>query len=379
MEGIKVTEVSSEPEKSKQEIESQLLEKHEQQFEDESSPKKEEEVVVEQPQVEEPEKEEVPVVENEKNELKDADVLSYIRDRYDKEINSINELFEQREKNEELPDDVSTFLKFKKETGRSIDDFVKLTKDYDTVEPDTLLADYWSETRRHLDKDDIDFELNQRFGFDEEVDDEAEIRKIKISKKEELVKAKEYFNKQKEQYKLPLESSSDFVPESERENYDAYKKYAKESKDSQEQNLKRQEYFLDKTNKLFSDEFKGFEFKITEDTSLTYKPGNAEQLKKQQSDVTNFINKHVGEDGFLKDANAYHRALSVAMNPEAFARFFYEQGQADAIGDVTRESKNVDMPIRKASESVSKGGFKVVSMNEDRGSGRLTIRSKKNK
>jgi len=201
-------------------------------------------------------------------------------------------------------------------------------------------------------------------------------RKIKIAKKEELVKAKEYFNKQKEQYKLPLESSSDFVPEGERENYNAYKKYAEESKDLQQQSLKRQEYFLDKTNQLFSDEFKGFEFKIG-DRQLTYKPGNPEQLKKAQSNVTNFISSHVNEDGYLKDANAYHRALSVAMNPEAFAKYFYEQGQADAIGDVTRESKNVDMPVRKASESVSKGGYKVTAVGEERGSGRLRIKSKK--
>ncbi len=377
MDGFKVKEVSAEPEKSKQQIEAELLEKHEQQFEDVDAPKTEEKVVVEEPVSEKEEVATESTEEVEQKELQDTDVLSYIKNRYkDKEINSIDELFEQRESNEELPEDVSTFLKFKKETGRGINDFVKLNKDFDKANPDSLLADYWSETKTHLDSDDIAFELEERFGYDEEIDEESEIRKTKIAKKEELVKAKEYFNKQKELYKLPLESSSDFVPEGEKENYNAYKKYAEESKDSQQQNLKRQEYFLDKTNKLFSDEFKGFEFKVGE-RELTYKPGNPEQLKKAQSDVTNFISNHVNEDGYLKDANAYHRALSVAMNPEAFAKYFYEQGQADAIGDVTRESKNVDMPVRKASESVSKGGFKVTAMSEERGSGKLRIRSKK--
>ena len=368
---FKVREVSAEPEKSKQQIEAELLEKHEQQFEDVDAPKTEEKVVVGEDVATES------TEEVEQKELQDTDVLSYIKNRYkDKEINSIDELFEQRESNEELPEDVSTFLKFKKETGRGINDFVKLNKDFDKANPDSLLADYWSETKSHLDKDDVAFELEQRFGYDEEMDEESDIRKTKIAKKEELAKAKEYFNKQKELYKLPLESSSDFVSESEKENYNAYKKNAQGTKDSQEQNLKRQEYFLDKTNKLFSDEFKGFEFKVGE-KELTYKPGNPEQLKKAQSDVTNFIGKHVNEDGYLKDANAYHRALSVAMNPEAFAKYFYEQGQSDAIGDVTRESKNVDMPVRKASESVSKGGYKVTAMSEERGSGRLKIRSKK--
>jgi len=351
MDGFKVKEVSAEPEKSKQQIEAELLEKHEQQFEDADAPKTEEKVAVEEPVSEKEEVATESTEEVEQKELQDTDVLSYIKNRYkDKEINSIEELFEQRESNEELPEDVSTFLKFKKETGRGINDFVKLNKDFDKANPDSLLADYWSETKKHLDSDDIAFELEERFGYDEEMDEESEIRKIKIAKKEELVKAKEYFNKQKEQYKLPLESSSDFV--------------------------KRQEYFLDKTNKLFSEGFKGFEFKVGE-RELTYKPGNPEQLKKAQSDVTNFISSHVNEDGYLKDANAYHRALSVAMNPEAFAKYFYEQGQADAIGDVTRESKNVDMPVRKASESVSKGGFKVTAMSEERGSGKLRIRSKK--
>jgi len=377
MDGFKVKEVSAEPEKSKQQIEAELLEKHEQQFEDVDAPKTEEKVVVDEPVSEKEEVATESTEEVEQKELQDTDVLSYIKNRYkDKEINSIDELFEQRESNEELPEDVSTFLKFKKETGRGINDFVKLNKDFDKANPDSLLADYWSETKTHLDSDDIAFELEERFGYDEEMDEESEIRKTKIAKKEELVKAKEYFNKQKELYKLPLESSSDFVSEGEKENYNAYKKYAEESKDSQQQNLKRQEYFLDKTNKLFSDEFKGFEFKVGE-RELTYKPGNSEQLKKAQSDVTNFISSHVNEDGYLKDANAYHRALSVAMNPEAFAKYFYEQGQSDAIGDVTRESKNVDMPVRKASESVSKGGFKVSAMSEERGSGKLRIRSKK--
>jgi len=211
MDGFKVKEVSAEPEKSKQQIEAELLEKHEQQFEDADAPKTEEKVAVEEPVSEKEEVATESTEEVEQKELQDTDVLSYIKNRYkDKEINSIEELFEQRESNEELPEDVSTFLKFKKETGRGINDFVKLNKDFDKANPDSLLADYWSETKKHLDSDDIAFELEERFGYDEEMDEESEIRKIKIAKKEELVKAKEYFNKQKEQYKLPLESSSDF-------------------------------------------------------------------------------------------------------------------------------------------------------------------------
>ncbi len=373
MDGIKVREVSAEPEKSKQQIEAELLEKHEQKFEDTEKPQDSVESVVVDDTTDEPQQE----TEQKDTEtgLGDNEVLSYIKDRYNREINSLDDLFEQRESNDDLPEDVSSFLKFKQDTGRGLEDFIKLNKNLDDVNPDQLLADYWSESKPHLDADDVAFELDNRFGYDEEMDEEAEVRKIKIAKKEELVKAKDYFQKQKEQYGAPLESSGTFATDEERSNFEAYKNNKAQESDVIEQNKKRQEFFLEKTNELFSDDFKGFDFKVG-DKDMVYKPGTPEQLKKSQSDVTNFINSHVNKDGYVKDAAEYHKSLAVAMNPEAFAKYFYEQGQADAIGDVTRESKNVDMPVRKAPESVTKGGFKVTSLDNRHGSG-LRIRSKK--
>ena len=385
MDVIKVREVSGEEEKSSQQIEAELLEKHEEQFEDAQKPQDtvtvkladaedntpEETVVAEAP---EEATEDAPSAQEEK-ELEETDVLSFIQERYGKEITSMKELFEQPAEPEPLPDEVTAFLEFKKETGRSIEDFISLNKDFDSMDPDKLLAEYWSATKPHLDDDDIAFELENNFSHDEDYDDQKEIRKTKIAKKQELVKAKEYFNQQKKQYGVPLESSGSLVSEGERESYDAYKKYSQESQDLQQQNVKKQEFFLDKTNKLFSEDFKGFDFTIGE-KQFTYKPGTAEHLKKTQSDVTNFINTHVNEEGYLKDATAYHRSLSAAMNPEAFAKFFYEQGKADAVGDITRESKNVDMPVRRSPESVSKGGLQVRAVPTTHGSG-LKIRSRK--
>jgi hypothetical protein len=371
MDGFKVKEVSAEPEKSKQQIEAELLEKHEAQYEDIDS-QNEQQVNTTEETVEAEEQQE-----EHKLKLEDNEVLSYIKDRYDRDINSLDDLFEQRESNDNLPEDVSAFLKFKQNTGRGLEDFIKLNKNLDDVNPDTLLADYWSQSKPHLDADDIAFELDNRFGYDEELDEEAQVRKIKIAKKEELVKAKDYFNKQKEQYSVPLESSDALATDEEKNNYITYKNKKAQESDMIEQNKKRQEFFLEKTNELFSDDFKGFDFKVG-NKEMIYKPGTPEQLKKSQSDVTNFINSHVNKDGYVKDAREYHKSLAVAMNPEAFAKYFYEQGQADAIGDVTRESKNVDMPVRKAPESVSKSGFKVTAMTEERGSGKLRIRSKKN-
>ena len=387
MEGIKVREVSGEEEKSSQQIEQELLAKHDEKLGD--TPESDNTVTVnvdghtaEAPiSVEAPET--TPEVEGttqgaeaEEKELEETEVLSFIKNRYNKDITSINELFEQTENNEDLPNEVTAFLEFKKETGRGLEDFMSLNKDYDTMSPDTLLAEYMAHTQPHLDEEDISFELNNKFSYDEDLADETEIKKINIAKKQELAKAKEYFNTQKKQYGVPLESSGSLVSEEEKEDYDAYKKHAQQSKDWQEHNTKRQEFFLKKTNDVFTDEFKGFDFKLGE-KDVTYKPGNAEQLKKAQSDVTNFINMHVDEEGYLRDATAYHRSLAVAMNPESFAKFFYEQGKADAIGDVTRESKNVDMPVRKSPQSASKGGLQVRAIPTTHGSG-LKIRSTKN-
>jgi len=390
MSELKVREVSSVPEKSKAEIEQELLAKHEEQFED-GKPKEETTVVAaeetkteeptEEPKAEEEvkseEKIEEEVVEKQDYQIGDEDVLSFIKNRYSKDINSLDDLFEQKESNEELPEDVSAYLKFKKETGRGFQDFVNLNKDYDSMNPDQLLAEYWSQTKPHLDADDIQFELENKFGYDEDLADDKEKRQINIAKKEELVKAKKYLTSQKEQYSVPLESSSSLVSEEEKNGYEAYKKYVQESQSMHDQNVKRQEYFSKKTNELFSNDFKGFGFKVG-DKELVYNPGNVDKMKTTQSDITNFINAHINEDGFIKDANAYHKSLAVAMNSEAFAKFFYEQGKADAVSDITKEAKNVDMPVRKAPESISKGGFRVTAVGNDHGSG-LKIRSKKNK
>ncbi len=383
MSELKVKEVSNVPEKSKAEIEQELLQKHEEQFED-GAPKEETTVVAEEEIKTEEPKEEVKSEEKieeevvkEDYQIGDEDVLSFIKNRYSKEINSLDDLFEQKESNEELPEDVSAYLKFKKETGRGFQDFVNLNKDYDSMDNDQLLAEYWSQSKPHLDAEDIQFELDNRFGYDEDLADDKEKRQINIAKKEELVKAKKYLNNQKEQYGVPLESSSSFVSQDEQSDYEAYKKYVQESNSMQEQNVKRQEYFTKKTNELFSTDFKGFGFKVGE-KEMVFNPGNVDKMKTTQSDITNFINSHVNEDGFIKDAAAYHKSLAVAMNSESFAKFFYEQGKADAVSDITKESKNVDMPVRKAPESISKGGFSVTAVGNDHGSG-LRIRSKKNK
>lgn len=322
-------------------------------------------------QVEEKATEEVPKTVDEKS------VLSYINDKYNREVNSIDELLDTTEKAEDLPEDVEAFMKYKKETGRGLDDYVKLNQNYDEADPDKLLAEYWRATQPHLDEEDIAFEMDNKFGFDPEYDDEKDGKKRTIAKKQELSKAKKYFNDLKKEYNVPVESAGTGLSEDDKKSYEAYKKHAEESKTQQEYTHERREYFASETDKLFSEDFKGFEFSLGE-KDLTYKPASVDQLKQSQSSLEEFVNRHINKDGFVNNVGEYHRSLAVALNPEGFAKFFYDQGKSDAIDNVTKETKNISMSdVRTAPESSSTGGFKVTNLSSEKLGSRLLIKSNK--
>ena len=343
---IKVRSLDDTQSKSVQEVEKELLEKHEAQFED----KAEVTTVEGTPQADEA---------KEESSLTDDDVLSYIGKRYGKEINSFDELMTERETSEELPEDVSAYFKYKKDTGRGMEDYIKLQRDFSSMKDDTLLGEYYLTTEEGVDREDVK-DMIDEFSYDEDLDDEKDIRKQQLAKKKEIAKAKKFFNEQKELYKQPLESRPDA-----------------NSEGDNEQNQKKREWFVKKTDEVFNNEFKGFEFNLN-DTKITYSPGDATELKKAQNDISNFYNKYLNDQGLLTDAAGYHRALSIAMNPDRFAKFFYEQGQSAAVDDVMRKQKNVSINTRRAPETVNKGGMQIKAMNPDSGRG-LKIRSIKRK
>lgn len=359
-----VKEVTGIVEKSAAQIEEELLQKHEESLND-TPP------VVETPIVDETPIEEAPI---ETPELKEEDVLSYLGKRYNKEISSFDELMAQRAENEPLPEDVEAFLKYKKETGRGIQDFLKLQEDFDSMNPDTMLKQYFMATEVGLDEEDIEA-MMEEFAYDEDLDDDSHIKKAKIAKKKAIAKAKDYFNSEKEKYKQPLESRGSQVSDDEKEEFDAYKQYIQKAKTLEEENIRKRDWFLKKTDEVFSQEFKGFEFNI-DDKKVVFSPGDATELKKLQSNPANFINKYLDESGMVSDAAGYHRALAIAMNPEKFAKFFYEQGQSDATDDVNKKIKNVNMSERRAPEAISKGGMQIREVNPDAGRG-LKIKSAK--
>ena len=375
---FKVKAVEAVEEKSSQQIEQELLNKHEEKFSDaletdgttgntvtltdESNTTTDEATPVAEQNTE-----------TTSSEVTEDDVLKFIGKRYGKEINSLDEFNQTREENEPLPEDVSKYLKYKKDTGRGINDFYELQKDYDEVEPDKLLADYLSATEKGLDADDIQ-DLMEEYSFDEDLDDEKQIRKIKLSKKKIIAKAKDYFADQQEMYKVPLESRGTDI-ELPAEEEEEYKQYVANAKTVQERTKRNREVYLQKTSDVF-DEFKGFEFEL-DGNKVLFSPGDAAELKKTHSNPVDFSKKYQAEDGTLTNAAGYHKSLAMAMQPDRFAKFFYEQGKSAAADESMRKMKNVNMTTRSAPETSStKSGMQIKSVTPDHGRG-LKIRSRK--
>ena len=383
---LKVRAVDAVEEKSVQEVEQELLDKHEEKFNDSSETKEdnpqvkmdfvEESVVEDTPKTEET-SEETPEPVKEQAELSEEDVLSYIGKRYGKEISSLDELNAARQETEELPEDVAAYFKYKKETGRGIEDYVKLQRDFSAMNPDSLLREYLTVTEGEgLDPEDID-SLMEDYSWDEELDEESVIKKTKLAKKKTIAKAKKFFNEQKELYKQPLESRPVADSQSNSEELQEYRQYLESVKTQQQESEAKRNWFLKETDKVFTEDFKGFDF-VLDDKTVTFSPGDAQTIKKTQETPMNFINKYLDDKGLIKDAAGYHRALSIAMNPDKFAKFFYEQGKSEATEDVIRKTKNINMSERRAPEVTNKGGFQVKSVNPDSGRG-LKIRSIKRK
>ena len=300
---IKVRELTDVEEKSVQEVEQELLDKHQAQqelkFEETSNKDSKEEPVVEQEDKsqaqetteEASEKVEEPVEETpQPKELSEEEVLSFIGSRYGKEINSIDELISAREEAPKLPEDVAAYFKYKKETGRSLEDFVRLQKDYSNLNSDALVREYLTITEEGLDPEDIN-SLMEDYEYDEEVDDESVIKKTKLAKKKIIAKAKRFFKDQQEQYKVPLESRENSFNDT--EEYKAYKQYVQSAQSQQEEAKRKGEYFVKKTDEVFNNEFKGFKFNLDE-SEVYFSPGSASELKKMQETPMNFVKKFFG-------------------------------------------------------------------------------------
>jgi hypothetical protein len=331
----------------------------------------EQDAVQQQEQVDQTESE---VVQEEKQEqevekpfeLDDTSILSYLKDRHAIEVESIDVLKNTGNKQEQsLPEDVAKFMEYKSETGRSFEDYAKLQQDWSQVDDTSVMREYYRQTKPHLDSDEIDYLLSEEYSFDAELDDEKDIKRKKIAYKEELYKARNHFEGLKEKYKAPLESREADIPENYKEAFSFYNNYREESEEAQRLQAERSRLFQENTNSFFGNEFKGFEFKVGEKNQV-FKPSDVSKVKEVQSDINNFFNQHLNEDGTVKNIGSYHKALFAAQNADALFKFAYEQGRADATDGIVKETKNIDMTVRENVKTDSAGTkFRALSTDDD--------------
>lgn len=299
-------------------------------------------------------------------------VNQLLTDRFNLTLDALPEVLSNNENSEkesiELPEDVKKYLEYKKETNRPLSDFIKLQQNVEDIQEDALLKEYYTQTKPGLDSEDYDYLLDTKFSYNPENATEEEIRMKTLNKKEEIYKARQYFETLKDKYKTPLESSGENAPKEYKEAFSFYTQYKQDLAKQEESTKRQRDSFEQQTSKLFNQDFEGFDFKVG-DKKLVYKPKNLEDVKSTNSDLNNFFSKHIDENGILKDAKAYHTALSMAMNPQSFASFFYEQGKADAVNQVVTEGKNIDMSVRNNVESAKEGPkFRVLKDNSTFGS-----------
>lgn len=310
------------------------------------------------PEVDEQVREQDTKEENEKEEVVDDSPLQLVNDEPQEEEEKqevqkeIQQETKQELKQEEqkvvLPENVEKLVQFMEETGGTVEDYVNLNRDISKMDNTTLLREYYKNTKPHLDADDVDFLFNKNFAYDEETDDPSEVKAKQLAFKEELYNAQNYFNSSREKYyaDLKLRKQESVAPE-----YAEAMEYYNNSKQQSEEYNNLQKEFIEKTNKVFNDNFKGFDFKVGEN-KYRFKVDNTEKVKQYQSDISNFINEFLGDDGSVADAAGYHRALFAAKNADKIANHFYEQGRADAVKEAAKQAKNINMDPRSDNSTI---------------------------
>ena len=302
-----------------------------------------EEVVEEVPQQQEP----VQAEESFLEEITDEEVIEKAEDLEEDIQEAITE---QQESGVALPDNIQKVVEFMNETGGSLEDYVKLNTDYASLNETQLLREFYENTKPHLDREEIDFIMEDNFSYDEEVDEDRDIRRKKLARKEELAKAKNHLDGLKSRYYEEIKSGSKLNPETKKA-VDFFNRYKKDNEEASKVAESQVSTFNSKTEKLFSDDFKGFDFNVGE-KKFRYKVKNADQIKDTQGDINNFVKKFLNDKNEMSDAAGYHKSLFTAMNADAIANHFYEQGKTDAMKSSVQKSKNIDMDPRGVHEDV---------------------------
>jgi len=273
-----------------------------------------------------------------------------------------------------VPENLQDLVKFMEETGGSLEDYARLNADYSNIDNDTLLLEYYKNTKPHLNMEEINFLIEDNFQFDEELDEQRDIRKKKLAFKEEIARAKKHLTGLKDQYYKEVKLGSKLTRE-QQEAVSFYNKYSQEQEALGKAQKASAEHFKNATDNVFNQNFKGFDFNVGEKT-YRFKVNDVQNTRQYQSDILNFVSEYVDENNMMNDAKGYHKALYAAKNIDKIVKHFYDQGKADAIKETTMKAKNIDMSPRSAPPVVNASGFKVKVLNgED--SSRLKFKIRK--
>jgi len=282
------------------------------------------------------------------------------------------EQIEQVEKAEfkeeiEYPENIQDLVKFMNETGGTLEDYVALNKDYDQFEDMSLLHEYYTKSKPHLSADEINFLIEDKFSYDEEIDEPKDIKRKKLAFKEEVAQAKNHLESQKSNYYKEIKAGSRLTPEQQKA-MDFFNRYNEESAEQEKITRSQREVFDNKTKSFFNNQFKGFEYNVG-DKRYRFNVKNVNEVKNTQSDINNFVKRFLNEKNEMADAAGYHKSLFTAMNADAIANHFYEQGKADAIKESVKSAKNIKMDPRSSHQEIEVGGMKARVVSGDNSSG----------
>ena len=304
------------------------------------------------------EKKEVPVLE---------EVVEEVDDKKEELATEAEEAIKDNmETGKPLPENIQKLVDFMEETGGGLEDYVKLNQDYSEMDNHTLLKEYYTQTKPHLDSDEIDFMMEDYFAYDEDVDEERDIKRKKLALKEQVAQAKQHLDSAKSKYYEDIKYGSKLTSEQQKA-VDFFNRYNKESKEQQETAEKQHRTFLNKTNQVFNKNFKGFEYNIG-DKKFRFNVKDSDTVKGNQSDINNFVKKFLNKNNEMEDAKGYHKSMFTAMNADKIASHFYEQGKADALKNSVAKSKNINMnPRQQHDNNVGTSGlkFKVLGNNSN--------------
>jgi hypothetical protein len=316
----------------------------------------------------EAETQENPVLE----EITEEEVKEQVEDLAEKAQEA---MLKSAETGKALPENLQKVVDFMEDTGGTLEDYVRLNQDFSDYDDKTILKEYYKQTKSHLNNDEIDFLMDDSFSYDEEVDEEREVKKKKIALKEQVASAKAYLDGQKSKYYEEIKAGSKLTQDQQKA-VDFFNRYNKESEENKKVVEQQTEAFKSQTNNVFNNNFKGFEYNVG-DKKYRFNVKNTNDVKESQSDINNFVKKFLNKNNEMSDAGGYHKGLFTAMNPDAVARHFYEQGKSDALKNSIAKAKNVNMDPRQSFGKVDQGGLKFKVLGESSNDFKFKIKNNK--